>query len=176
MAAWLIWSTVCFSPRGSPENSQVILMRHTLPGLTVAWSFWYVGVGYFSLNVSERRQWIKFHAPSIRLYYVPLSFLFDSLTSAVLEAPLQTQNNIGPARQESSIMAPVVLPRFISMIQFGANFRVHLCTGRRSTSLFGCAHAGANAQTTGTVGAAAKQTSAEKERGWLHSQRWGTFI
>lgn len=99
------------SLHGAPSDSKPFWSDASeceLPGLTVAWSSWYVGVGYFSLNVSERRQWIKFHAPAIRLYYVPLSFLFDSPTSAVLEAPLETQNNIRPVREESSIMVPAV--------------------------------------------------------------------
>lgn len=92
---------LAYSLLKSPHGAlQVILRLRVLPGLTVAWSSCYVGVGYFSLNVSERRQWIKFHAPAIRLYYVPLSFLFDSLTSAVLEAPLETQDNIRPVREE----------------------------------------------------------------------------
>lgn len=108
-------------------------MRRVLLGLTVAWNSCYINVGRFSLNVSELRQWIKFHAPAIRLYYVPLSFPFDSPTSAVLEAPLETANTTRIVMGESSItittmVAAAVHTRLISVIPFGILwlFAVHL--------------------------------------------------
>lgn len=47
-------------------------------------------------------QWIKFHALAICLYYVPLSFPFDSPISALLGALLEKSNNIKTVWEESS--------------------------------------------------------------------------
>lgn len=63
-------------------------------------------------------------------------------------------------------MVPAVWTHFISPIQLGANFRVHFGAGPHSSSLLGCAHAGATVQTTGAARAAAKR--GKSEGGYAH--------
>ena len=89
--AWLIRSTICLeSPCRSLRDSMSLQQDVRVLDLTVFWNSWHVNVGHFPMNISVPRQWIKFHALAICLYYMPLSFLFDSPIAALLGALPET--------------------------------------------------------------------------------------
>lgn len=173
MPAWLIWSTVFLYPHAGPwltpshsEATHTSRIDRSLKFLVCrCWlflleCFWTKAINQISCS-----------SHSSLLYALVLSIWLSHFSSS--------RGSGGDAEQHQACegrKAPSWCQRFKPVSLVWSSLVLIFSIGRRSSSLVGCAHTGANAETIDTARAAVKQTAAEKERGWLHRWRRGTFI